>query len=104
MLQFKNRQFQLRYQYEHDKYQQQHKQVLDSASKAWQGKLLSKELVPALVAIAEADVVGAVSLSATASSLTLKYKTTQASYSVHLPLVDERKKRLTADFAAWAGI
>ena len=104
MLQFKNRQFQLRYQYEHDKYQQQHKQVLDSASKAWQGKLLSKELVPALVAIAEADVVGAVSLSATASSLTLKYKTTQASYSVHLPLVDERNKRLTADFAAWAGI
>ncbi len=74
-----------------------------TASKPIQPLFLTKDLLPVLAGLADADIVGSVKLVANEDVLTLAYKTALASYTISVPTCTPSAKRKTAAFAAYGG-
>ena len=65
---------------------------------------LTKDLMPVLAALAQAEIEGQVKLSANNDLLVIAYKTALATYQISIPTCSLAGKRNTAAFAAYGEV
>jgi hypothetical protein len=76
---------------------------VDATSKPLSPTFLTKDVLPVLAGLAQADIVGSVKLAANEDMLSLSYKTALAAYTITVPTSTVNGKRNVAAFAAYGG-